>query len=69
MAAAGIDAHNLDPFADRGDGVLALIHPTDEVPKTWLVRSLIPELTRHLNAPPGWVILQVVGVLRVNVRR
>jgi hypothetical protein len=50
MTAAGIDKHHCEPLVDRGDGVLALIHPVDEVPKSRLLNPLIPELTRLLAA-------------------
>jgi hypothetical protein len=58
MTSAGIDRRHLDPFEDRGDGVLVLIHPVDEVPKTLLLNPFVPELSRLLldyNAglPPG----------------
>ncbi|KAB2351783.1 hypothetical protein [Actinomadura rudentiformis] len=48
MRAAGIDEHYCEPIADRGDGVLVLVHPVDEVPKSRLLVPLIPELTRLL---------------------
>jgi hypothetical protein len=48
MTSAGIDSRHLDPFEDRGDGVLALIHPVDEVPKTLLLNPFVPELSRLL---------------------
>ena len=57
MARAGIGTRQCDPFEDRGDGVLALIHPHDGVPKTYLLSRLIPELARllveyNLSLPP-----------------
>jgi class 3 adenylate cyclase len=48
MTYAGIEARHCDPFADRGDGVLVLIRPTDEVPKTLLLSRMVPELARLL---------------------
>src|SRR6266566_4090405 len=33
MDVAGIGLRHCDPFVDRGDGVLILIRPVDEVPK------------------------------------
>ena len=57
---AGIGLEHCDPFEDRGDGLLALIHPVDDVPKTYLLGRLIPELTRILHeynlglAPAEW---------------
>lgn len=53
----GADSSCCDPFEDRGDGMLVLIHPTDAVPKTLLLSRFIPELTRllvdyNLTLPP-----------------
>ena len=44
MRVAGIPACHCDPFVDRGDGVLILIRPVDEVPKTLLLNPLLPVL-------------------------
>jgi hypothetical protein len=49
MASAGIQDRHRDAFEDRGDGVLALIHPADEVPKTLLFNPLIPALSQMLS--------------------
>jgi hypothetical protein len=49
MATAGIHARHCDPFEDRGDGVLTLIQPADEVPKTLLFHPLIPALSQMLS--------------------
>jgi hypothetical protein len=43
-----IDKH-LEPKADRGDGVMILIRPDDEVPKTMVLERLIPVLTGLLD--------------------
>jgi hypothetical protein len=48
LAKAGIDERHLDPMEDRGDGVLALIHPVDEVPKTLLLGTFVPLLNTLL---------------------
>jgi hypothetical protein len=48
MQAAGIGAGHCDPLTDRGDGVLALIRPSDDVPKTLLLNPLVPALARLL---------------------
>jgi hypothetical protein len=45
---SGIGEHHRDPFVDRGDGVLTLVRPTDEVPKTILLSQVIPRLTELL---------------------
>lgn len=38
-----------DPFIDRGDGVLALIHPVEQAPKAILLNHVIPTLNRLLT--------------------
>jgi hypothetical protein len=43
-----LEAAMAHPFEDRGDGALVLIHPTDDVPKAYLLSRLIPELSRLL---------------------
>jgi hypothetical protein len=48
LAYAGIKEEICDPFEDRGDGVLALIHPVDYAPKTHLLSRFMPELCRLL---------------------
>jgi hypothetical protein len=45
LEAAGIGRSHLEGLADRGDGVLILIRPHDDVPKTVLFGRLIPTLT------------------------
>jgi hypothetical protein len=49
MASAGIKETHCDPFEDRGDGVLALIHPADEIPKTLLFNPFVPALGQLLS--------------------
>jgi hypothetical protein len=39
---------HLEPFTDQGDGVLVLVRPHDDVPKTVLVDRVIPQLTELL---------------------
>jgi len=48
LEAAGIGARHLEPFTDRGDSVLILIKPLDDVPKTLLLGRLVPILTALL---------------------
>ncbi len=50
LCAAGIDEAHRDPFTDRGDGVLVLLHPADEFPKPLLLTRLIPALVDLLEA-------------------
>ena len=44
LRATGIDPKHLEHPADRGDGVLLLFRPDDNVPKTLLLGQLIPRL-------------------------
>jgi hypothetical protein len=48
LEAAKIAAKHLEPFTDRGDSVLMLIKPHDEVPKTLVLGRLIPILASLL---------------------
>ncbi|MEV4314913.1 hypothetical protein [Actinocrispum sp. NPDC049592] len=48
LGAAGIAPQHHDPLVDRGDGVLALIHPHDDIPKTMLLTTVVPALARML---------------------
>jgi class 3 adenylate cyclase len=48
LCSAGIHRRHRDRFIDRGDGILALIHPVDKAPKTILLNRVIPALSRLL---------------------
>jgi hypothetical protein len=48
MQMADITDEHLDPLADRGDGVLALVHPADDVPTTRLLNPLVRTLVTLL---------------------
>ncbi|WP_207928969.1 hypothetical protein [Actinomadura sp. 6K520] len=48
MDYTGIEGGWCDPFEDRGDGVLVLLHPVDELPKTLLLSRLVPKLAQQL---------------------
>ena len=45
---AGINRRHRDPFIDRGDSVLALVHPVNQAPKALLLNRAIPTLNRLL---------------------
>jgi hypothetical protein len=47
---AGIDEAYCDPFTDRGDGVLVLVQPADDLPKPLLLTRLMPALVGLLVA-------------------
>jgi hypothetical protein len=48
LEATGIGAQHLEPYTDRGDSVLVLIKPHDDVPKTLVLGKLVPTLTTLL---------------------
>jgi hypothetical protein len=48
LQSAGIGPEHLERLTDRGDGILILIRPHDEVPKTLVLGRLIPTLTELL---------------------
>lgn len=66
MEIVGIDRRHCDPFEDRGDGVLALIHPVDSIPKSLLLKLLVPELARKVHAYNA--SLAVTDLLRRELR-
>jgi hypothetical protein len=49
LSTAGIDRCHHDQFIDRGDGILALIHPVDQAPKALLLNRAVPLLSRLLT--------------------
>jgi len=68
LRSAGIRRRCRDQFRDRGDGILALIHPVDQAPKALLLARVIPDFAQLLasyNAelPPG---ARAEGQLRVR---
>ena len=48
LCSAGIHPRYRDRFIDRGDGILALIHPVDQAPKALLLNRVIPTLSQLL---------------------
>jgi class 3 adenylate cyclase len=49
LRAAGIARRHRDRFTDRGDGILALIHPVDQAPKAILRKTAVPALYQLLT--------------------
>jgi class 3 adenylate cyclase len=49
LRSAGIYSRHRDRFVDRGDGVLALIHPVPQAPKALLLSHAIPALNQTLT--------------------
>jgi hypothetical protein len=57
LRSAGIHPRCRDRFIDRGDGILALIRPVDQVPKAVLLNRVIPAFSQlvasyNANLPP-----------------
>lgn len=50
LALNDITDDDRDPFIDSGDGLVALLHAVDRVPKTLLLRSVVPMLSDLLAA-------------------
>jgi hypothetical protein len=48
MRASKIAERHRDPLIDRGDGVLVLVHPVRQVPKTLLLNTFVPTLNTLL---------------------
>ena len=48
LHSAGIRKRHRDRYIDRGDGLLALIHPVDQAPKALLLNRVIPALSNLL---------------------
>jgi hypothetical protein len=67
LYAAGIENIHLDPLLDRGDGILALIHPT--VPKTLLLNTFIPALGEQLSRHDDLRLRAVVHAGEVHYDR
>jgi HD domain len=58
LRSAGIYPEHRDPFEDRGDGLLALLHPVENVPAALLLSRVVPLLARRVDTyntglPPG----------------
>ncbi len=49
LRTSGIGKRHHDRFIDRGDGLLALIHPVDQAPKAILVNRAVPVLGQLLT--------------------
>jgi class 3 adenylate cyclase len=58
LRSAGIYPEHRDRFEDRGDGLLALLHPVETVPAALLLSRVVPLLARRVDTynaglPPG----------------
>jgi hypothetical protein len=67
---AGVQRVHRDAFTDRGDGILALIHPVDQAPKTRLIGQAVPGLARllaeHNSCVPACLRLRLRAVLHAG---
>jgi hypothetical protein len=57
LAFAGVDEKHREKYEDRGDGVIALIQPADEIPRCHLISRAVPALAHalldyNLSLPP-----------------
>jgi class 3 adenylate cyclase len=66
LESAGITREFRDPLVDRGDGILALIHPADDIPKTLLLSVIAPRLAAALEGQPGLRLRAVVHAGEVH---
>lgn len=62
LKSADISPRHVDQWADRGDGVMILIRPDDDVPKTVLFARLIPALTTLLAEHNATVSRPELGI-------
>lgn len=62
LAVAGMDQEHLEDLTDRGDGVLILVKPHDDVPKTLLLARLIPTLAALLIEHNATVTQQALNL-------
>jgi class 3 adenylate cyclase len=58
LRSAGIYPEHRDRFEDRGDGLLALLHPVEKVPAALLLSRVVPLLAQRVDTynaglPPG----------------
>jgi hypothetical protein len=58
LQSAGIRRRHRDRFTDRGDGLLALIHPVDQAAKPVLLNQVVPALSQlpadyNASLPPA----------------
>ncbi len=67
MQISGVRETHRDPLADRGDGILVLVHAVDEVPKTLLLDA--PELKQRFRDIAGPLILIVSDHIHAAVVR
>src|ERR1700678_2500208 len=49
LRTAGVGSRHRDRFVDRGDGILALIHPVNQAPKALLLNRFVPSFSRLLT--------------------
>lgn len=69
----GVGRKHREPFIDRGDGVLCLVRPFDQVPKTLLLAVVVPALgdllEKHAESHPELAFRLRVAVHAGEVHR
>jgi hypothetical protein len=65
LRGAGIDSEHREPFIDRGDGLLALLHPVTPAPAALVLSRVVPYLGRLMATYNAEVAVQ--RQLRVRV--
>ena len=68
LRSAGIRRRHRDRFTDRGDGLLALIHPVDQAAKPVLLNRAVPALSQLLADYNGGLPRAAVPQQRLRVR-
>ncbi|MEU8803682.1 hypothetical protein [Spirillospora sp. NPDC048819] len=65
---AGIEERYREAYVDRGDGMLVLVRPFDEVPKTLLLYPVVPILSALLTEYNSEPVIAPGGDRRIRIR-
>ncbi|MFG2089108.1 hypothetical protein [Spirillospora sp. NPDC048824] len=65
---SGIEEGHREAYVDRGDGMLVLVHPHDEVPKTLLLYPVVPVLSALLAEYNSGPMIAPGGDRRIRIR-
>jgi class 3 adenylate cyclase len=68
LRSSGVSRRHHDRFSDRGDGLLALIYPMDQVPKALLLNRAIPVFAKLLADYNAAVPAADIPYLQLRVR-
>jgi class 3 adenylate cyclase len=69
LTRSGIVERHRDRMVDRGDGALVLVHPVDQLPKTLLISTFVPTLSKLIyehNEGTGASPLQLRAALHAG---